>query len=304
VNVFVDGTNVGSPGAWNHRPDLDALFPASTYPGISSALDIFGLDTTTLSNGVHTIFWIVTGTGGSGTSVIGSRFFTVSNGSETLDPNARAAASSRSIVIASNPALDAPASRIASPQALEAEIAAAPIEVSSVEGRRGFDLDRALQTYTPSGGRLDVQAEELDRIDRTQQHGRSPVPRPPATRRHPAAAPVGRRRRGDGHVHGHRASAYGGYADVWAGATAAQRRRMSGSRCTRRAATGSARRRSSMRPVRAGPGRRAFYVGGWAADPSRLDSGVNAARGYLIDTAAKRSIRSSSVRRSTARVQT
>jgi len=171
VNVFVDGNSVGSPGAWNHRSDLDGLFPAGTYPGISHALGIFGLDTTVLTNGVHTIFWLVTGTGGSGTSGIGSRFFTVSNGSELLDPGASptvASASTSSVVIASNRTLDIPrtaAARVASTESLDAEIAAAPLDSSPVRGRRGFDLDRALQTYTSGSGGIDVQAEELDRIE-------------------------------------------------------------------------------------------------------------------------------------------
>jgi hypothetical protein len=170
VSVFVDGNNLGSPGAWNHRSDLDGLFPAATYPGISHALGIIGLNTTTLTNGVHTIFWLVTGTNGSGTSGIGSRFFTVSNGSELLDPGAAPAASAApsSVVIASNRTLDIPrtaAARIATPETLDAEVAAAPLDSSPVQGRRGFDPDRALQTYTSGSGGIDVQAEELDRIE-------------------------------------------------------------------------------------------------------------------------------------------
>ena len=38
------------------------------------------LDTTTLSNGLHTIAWVVTDSAGQ-TSGIGSRFFRVQNGS-------------------------------------------------------------------------------------------------------------------------------------------------------------------------------------------------------------------------------
>jgi hypothetical protein len=167
VNVFVDGNNVGAPGLWNARPDLTALFPAAQYPGVSQALGIFGLDTTTLTNGVHTIFWLATGTGPSGTSGIGSRFFSVSNGVGLVTP-AATASSKVATVIASRSTLDIPrpaSSRIVSPQMVASEIAAAPPDLGEVQGRRGFDLDLPLRTYTPSSGAIDVKAEELDRIE-------------------------------------------------------------------------------------------------------------------------------------------
>ncbi|HEX6465555.1 MAG TPA: BACON domain-containing carbohydrate-binding protein [Vicinamibacterales bacterium] len=169
VNVFVDGTIVGSPGAWNARSDLTALFPAAQYPGISKALGIFGLDTTTLTNGVHTIFWIVTGTGGSGTSGIGSRFFTVSNGSDLLNQSAGPSSSRAATVIAARSTLEIPPAAsshiVSGQQTLASEIAAAPLDLQAVQGRRGFDLQLPLRTYTPSSGAVDVQAEELDRIE-------------------------------------------------------------------------------------------------------------------------------------------
>jgi hypothetical protein len=169
VNVFVDGINVGSPGGWTTRSDLQMLFvPASKYPGVNNALGVFGLDTTTLANGLHSIAWSVTGSPGGGTSGIGSRFITVSNGAQLVNSAAATASSQAAIVIASRSTLDIPraaASRIASGQMLTSEIAAAPPDLSAVRGRRGFDLDLPLRTYTPSSGAIDVQAEELDRIE-------------------------------------------------------------------------------------------------------------------------------------------
>jgi hypothetical protein len=168
VNVFVDGTNVGAPGLWNARPDLTALFPAAQYPGVSQALGIFGLDTTTLTNGVHTIFWLATGAPGGGTSGIGSRFFTVSNGAELVPPAAATTTTQAATVIASRSTLDIPHAasfRIVSGQMLASEIAAAPLDRSMVQGRRGFDLELPLRTYTSARGAIDVQAEELDRIE-------------------------------------------------------------------------------------------------------------------------------------------
>jgi alpha-tubulin suppressor-like RCC1 family protein len=180
VQVFVDGAVVGSPGAWGSRTDLTAAFtPASSYPGINTALGVYGLDTTAFANGVHTIFWIATGAGGIGTSGIGSRFITVSNGSDVAGSSSSVAASAssvagsssgvadqaRSIVIPSAPMADLSASAVAHAGSLDAEVAAAPEDPGPVPGRRGYDLDAPLQTYTPSSGRLDVQAEELDRIE-------------------------------------------------------------------------------------------------------------------------------------------
>jgi hypothetical protein len=168
VNVFVDGTNVGSPSLWNARPDLTALFPMGQYPGIAQALGIFPLDTTTLTNGVHTIFWLATGTGPSGTQGIGSRFFSVSNGAQFVTPAAATAPSPAATVIAARSTLDIPsaaASRIVSSEKLASEIAAVPLDRSTVQGRRGFDFELPLQGYPSSAGAIDVQAEELDRVE-------------------------------------------------------------------------------------------------------------------------------------------
>jgi hypothetical protein len=164
VQVFVDGKVVGSPGGWGSRADLTALFPASSYPGVSSALAVYGLDTTTLANGVHTIFWVATGTGTSGTAGIGSRFITVSNGSDLAGHVSGTTAPKMSAVIAA-PTADERASVGPHGTALASEVANAPEDLSAIQGRRGYDLTTALQTYTPSSGRFDVQSEELDRIE-------------------------------------------------------------------------------------------------------------------------------------------
>jgi hypothetical protein len=58
------------------RPDIASLFPG--YANSGGAVGHFALDTTTLSNGVHTIAWVVVDSGGNA-SGIGSRYFTVAN---------------------------------------------------------------------------------------------------------------------------------------------------------------------------------------------------------------------------------
>jgi hypothetical protein len=165
VTVFVDSAPKGSPGGWTDRPDLTASFPADKYPGVGKAEGVFGLDTTTLSNGVHTIAWSVTDNVGT-TSGVGSRFITVSNGSLMLDPSQTQAAPSNVIV---GPAtLDMPRAAALRTQAgltLLSEVDDAPGDFATVQGRRGYDLNQPLRDYTSVDGRIDVQSEELDRIE-------------------------------------------------------------------------------------------------------------------------------------------
>ncbi len=76
ITLFIDNVAIKhlDPGRIA-RPDITALFPS--YDTSHAAGGTF-IDTTLLANGVHTIFWIVSDTGGQSDGV-GSRFFTVSN---------------------------------------------------------------------------------------------------------------------------------------------------------------------------------------------------------------------------------
>jgi hypothetical protein len=148
VSVFVDGVNVGSPGLWTSRPDLTALFPSAQYPGVNMAVGVFGLDTTALTNGLHSIAWIVTATNGAAAGV-GSRFFTVSNGESAQA--ARRASVSRGALRAASPTTDV--------------ADGVPVDVSPITVRRGFDLDAPMQVYRAQDDAVVVQAEELDRLE-------------------------------------------------------------------------------------------------------------------------------------------
>src|SRR5262249_7958823 len=83
VTVIIDGVAVGSPGGWTSRSDLTTLFSASEYPGIGTALGVFGFDSAALADGVHTIAWTVTDDEGH-TAGIGGPFFPGVNGAKTL----------------------------------------------------------------------------------------------------------------------------------------------------------------------------------------------------------------------------
>lgn len=76
INVVIDGIVVGHPTYGLDRPDIVALFPSN--PGRHTAVGFFTIDTTTLTNGVHTIAWVVRDIRGR-VEGIGSRYFTVYN---------------------------------------------------------------------------------------------------------------------------------------------------------------------------------------------------------------------------------
>ena len=141
--MLVDGAPVGVPAGWASRPDLSATFPAAQYSGINTAVALYGLDTTTLADGVHTIAWVVTDNLGV-SSGVGSRFFSVWNaGSAALTAASQAAA------IAGAPEVDALA-----------------IDRTTIYARRGFDLNAGFtEMRADDEGRFGITGEELDRFE-------------------------------------------------------------------------------------------------------------------------------------------
>jgi hypothetical protein len=76
ITVTIDGIAMGHPAYNQNRNDI-----ASSFPGLcnsNGAVGFFYIDTTKLTNGVHTIGWLVYDNQGRGDG-IGSRFFTVQN---------------------------------------------------------------------------------------------------------------------------------------------------------------------------------------------------------------------------------
>jgi hypothetical protein len=76
ISVYVDDVFMGHPVYGNARSDIQTLFPG--YSNTDGAVGYFMLDTTLLTNGVHTIAWGVVDNMGNAQG-IGSRYFTVSN---------------------------------------------------------------------------------------------------------------------------------------------------------------------------------------------------------------------------------
>jgi glucose/arabinose dehydrogenase len=167
VQVVIDGAFAGAaPSGWASRSDLSALFPVAQFAGINTALGVAGFDSTTLTNGVHTLAWLVTDNLGSA-SGIGSRYFTVSNGSGlTLAPDFRLKAEATGV---------------------RKENSWLPPSGGSLVGRRGFDPATPYRTYEPDAdGRITIQAEQLDRIELLVGLGGTRPPLPPGARIDPA----------------------------------------------------------------------------------------------------------------------
>ena len=76
ITVFIDNLPVGHPTYNQPRSDIEMLFPG--YQNTDGAVGYFYVETTTLTNGVHTIAWVVRDTAGNAQG-LGSRYFTVQN---------------------------------------------------------------------------------------------------------------------------------------------------------------------------------------------------------------------------------
>ena len=76
IDVLIDFVPVGHPTYGYGRADIQALFPG--FANTDGAVGFFVLDTRRLTNGLHSIAWVVRDNTGA-TQGIGSRFFTVAN---------------------------------------------------------------------------------------------------------------------------------------------------------------------------------------------------------------------------------
>ena len=142
LTVYVDGQPVGIP-SYNHaRADI-----AATFPGLANTngpIGISVIDTTKLSNGLHTIAWAATDSAGV-TSGLGSRYFRVMNGTAG--------------------SITAAASASSTPN-LAGEIGAVPADTSPLAARRSWDPETPWQTYgVGSTGRVVLRGEEIDRFE-------------------------------------------------------------------------------------------------------------------------------------------
>jgi hypothetical protein len=147
MTVLVDGAAVGQPTYNINRSDISGLFPG--YANSNGAVGYYIMDMRQMTNGQHTISWIVTDSGGN-TAGLGSRYFTVLN------------ASSASSSAAQSTALARTASSGLSAQT----IAELPVENAAVEVARATETDKTPELIVPEWtGEIRVRAKEAEPIE-------------------------------------------------------------------------------------------------------------------------------------------
>jgi hypothetical protein len=155
VNVVIDGVVVGTPVGWTSRSDLTLLFP-SRYSDLNSALAVHTFDSRTLADGVHTIAWGVTATNGESAG-IGSRFFTVANGSAAVVAGLQEPGGQRGTgaLVIEQPGVD-PNPVVAS------DVNAVPLSPGALRVRTGWRDDGRTHSSAPDAdGRIVIDGEEL-----------------------------------------------------------------------------------------------------------------------------------------------
>jgi hypothetical protein len=145
IYVWVDGVNVGQPTYNIYRSDIAGLFPG--YANSNGAAGYFYLDTTAYKNGVHTIQWTVTDSGGN-TDGIGSRYFTIMN------TGANSAAKSSATSNVRNTASKFDPSRV-------------PVDYyEPLEVTKGYKTnDRPQTVYPDEEGNTTIEITQLERVE-------------------------------------------------------------------------------------------------------------------------------------------
>jgi hypothetical protein len=143
ISVLIDGAAVGTVTYNNFRSDIATLFPG--YNNTNGAVGFRAIDTTLLTDGLHTISWVVSDNQGSSEG-IGSRYFNVANSSGSLTA--------------------ADGSTGAFDSAMAAAVAESSIDSSPILARRGWDPEGAWRAYAPGrSGRTLIRAEEIGRVE-------------------------------------------------------------------------------------------------------------------------------------------
>jgi hypothetical protein len=143
--VYVDGAPIGPPSYGYPRSDIATFFPGLANSNAAVGYKI--IDTTKLSNGLHTIGWTATDNLGN-IEGLGSRFFRVAN----TTASTRSAASR-----------GAATSAVQSPVPMDA---LPPPTTAAITGRQGWDANAAWRAYpADASGLVVVHGQELDRFE-------------------------------------------------------------------------------------------------------------------------------------------
>lgn len=154
MTVLVDGAPIGNVTYNNYRPDI-----ASAFPGLNNSNGAVGfkmIDTTQLTNGLHTIAWAVTDNQGA-TEGLGSRYFTVSNGTTGSIVGRSRTAEARATDSAGTFATD---------HTENTDRLVADNTDNAVFGRRGWGTDAPWRGLNVDAeGRAVIRGEEVDRFE-------------------------------------------------------------------------------------------------------------------------------------------
>jgi hypothetical protein len=146
INVFVDGVYLGHPNYNVYREDISSLFPG--YANTNGAIGYYFMDTASFQNGIHSIAWSVTDSGGNSDG-IGSRYFSVRNAEQNATQSTALLSD-----IDTGLVLDADSSDLFP--------GFAP---ASVKVKKGFDDNiETIDAYPDKDGTIRIESEELDRI--------------------------------------------------------------------------------------------------------------------------------------------
>jgi hypothetical protein len=148
IGVFIDGVLRGRPTYNQFRPDIAGLFPGLN--NTSGAIGALVINTTTITNGLHTIQWVVTDDQGAAEG-IGSRYFTVGN----------SALETERIMDGSGLAANGAMRR----QRVAADVGAAAMSMAPIAVLQGYRDDEPLTVVWPGGdGIRDVTGTEMTRL--------------------------------------------------------------------------------------------------------------------------------------------
>jgi len=145
INVLVDGVVVGHPVYGFERGDITGMFPG--YVNTKTAVGYFPLDTRQMTNGLHTIAWIVRDTAGH-VQGVGSRFFTVRN--EVVINNLAASVSVPVVVAPEKPLAAKPAAASTSTTAPISTVSTPTVGVMPLDALVPQVTARIEQLITPA----------------------------------------------------------------------------------------------------------------------------------------------------------
>jgi len=165
IEVYVDSVKLGNlataPNVYNqYREDVARAFPGLN--NTSGPVGAFFLNTTALTNGVHTIFWIATDDAGAADG-IGSRYFNIVNtGTAAADATGNLSS------------LRVPGFSTASHREERSDLATSTIETLSnllpsfdpLAVKRGFDMTAPPETMIPDNfGSIHIEMKEVERVE-------------------------------------------------------------------------------------------------------------------------------------------